>query len=303
MRSTRRIWWKAAGLVMAASAVTPALAQSLPGATEVMALPDDAPVRTADKLPAPRPVAATPSVRPVVVTPAAPTCGPECATDGGRSSWQSRSAERHAACQAHFWGYPEEFEAPPLGAVMHAHFRIMTANGQAAAMVLYRCDFKPGSSELNLRGRERLTLIASLLGTNNFPIIIEPAAAAAETEARRAGILNVLALNSIVVPPERVVIGPPIAYGLSGSDAERLFDYHYYNLRIQATPLPVQPSITTGGSTGTGTSTGAAPVVRAAYRASGVSSLDFGVAAFARMGAPRTLASAATQILMALTLH
>jgi len=246
---------------MAATAASPALAQSLPGAGEVMALPDDAPARTTETLPPPRPAATAPTVRPLAVIPAASSCGAECATGRSRWSWQGWRAEKHAQCQAHFWGYPAEFEAPPLGATIHGHFQTMVANGEAASMVLYRCDFKEGSNELNLRGRDQLTKMAGLVGVNNFPIVIERTPEApALAEARRTAILNVLAMNSIVLPPERVRIGVPIAHGLAGSDAQVLYPYQLRNMQYQALPLPFLSGgagLGTTGGTGTGTGTGA----------------------------------------------
>jgi hypothetical protein len=150
------------------------------------------------------------------------------------------------------WGYPAEFQAPPLGATVHAHFRTMVANGEAAAMVLYNCDFVDGRDVLNQHGRDRLTRIAAAMCANEFPLIIErtpevPALA----DARRAAVLNVLAMNNIPVPPERVVIGPRIAYGLAGREAELLYGQQLQSLRIQGTPIPatgvVSPGLTLGG--------------------------------------------------------
>lgn len=288
MRRTRRVGWKAAGLLLAATAAGPALAQGIPGQPILVPLPDDVPpgyprpvaaqparpaVRQApaaqpdvladvEVLPPPRtpapPPPPAPPPHPVAVTPApaGPACGPDGPAGDGRWFWQRWRAERHAKCQAHMWGYPEEFEAPPLGQTIHAHFRTMVANGEAAAMVLYRYDFCDGSDVLNLRGRDQLTKIAAMLRGNGFPIIIERTPEApALAEARRAAILNVLAHNAIALPPERVVIGPPIANGLSGEEAERLYQYHLNNQRTQATPIPATGSVTTGSGFG-GTSAG-----------------------------------------------
>ncbi len=259
MRSTRRFWWQAAGLVAAATAVSPALAQSVPGATEIMALPDDTPVKSPQMLPAPRPAVAPLAVMPAPAPTPAPACGADYAATGSHWSWARWRAEKKAWCQAHLWGYPAEFEAPPLGATAHAHFRTMVANGEAAAMVLYRCDFKDGTNDLNQHGRDRLTVMACKLGVNTFPIVIERTPEApALAEGRRAAILNVLAVNSIVVPPERVIIGAPIANGMAGSDAEILYPYQIRNMQIQAAPLPIQGGGSGLGTGGTGGGTGAA---------------------------------------------
>jgi hypothetical protein len=283
-RTRRRLWWRAAGFLLAATAASPVLGQALPGA---VALPDDVPpgfpppvtqparplpARTAIRqapaappeapvdgtiLPAPRtqvtPTPAAPPPQPVVIVPApvtaAPACEPAGAAAGGHGSWWHWHKKR-ADCQAIFWGYPEEFVAPPLGATIHAHFRTMVANGEAAAMVLYRCDFLDHCDTLNQRGRDQLTKIACLLAHNDFPIIIErtpdnPALA----ESRRLAVLNVLAHNAIVLAPERVLVGPPIANGLSGIEAEALHRYFLNNLAVQAVPItvPSRGAASTGG--------------------------------------------------------
>jgi hypothetical protein len=247
MRRTRRVCWKAAGLLLAAAAASPALAQGVAGPK---VLPEDTPPRAlpsgksaADTLPAPRAaVQPAPAPAPEVVSPGA-GCGSGCEVKGGGSSWQRWRAEKHASCQAHMWGYPSEFEAPPLGGPMHAHFRTMVANGEAAAMVLYHCDFLEGSNTLNLHGRDQLTRIACLLQGNAAPIIIERTPdAPGLAEARRTAVLNILAMNNIPVPPERVLIGPAIALGLRGQEAVLLDGFTLRNLATQAAPLPVPAS-------------------------------------------------------------
>jgi hypothetical protein len=268
MRRTRRVWCKAAGLLLAATAAGPVLAQ---GGTGTKPLPDDRtprvlppgkpadveilPVPKAVEDPAPQ-VRPAPAAAPAVLT-AAQGCGPGCGAKGAAYPSQRWLNEKHASCQAHFWGYPAEFEAPPLGATIHAHFRTMVANGEAAAMVLYHCDFLDGSNALNLHGRDQLTRIACMAAGNAAPIIIERTPdAPGLAEARRAAVLNILALNNVPVPPERVLIGPPIAVGLPGEDARQLYFYSLRNLATQAAPLPIPESGSGVGLSGGGTGSG-----------------------------------------------
>jgi hypothetical protein len=279
MRRTRRVWWQAAGALLAAAG--PALAQTTPAAVPPAEdVPDGVPqpvaaqqaspappptapdaVSDGQGLPAPRPVVAPAPARPAptvmgvapVAVAVSPACGPACAPADRRWFWQRWGAPKKADCQAILWGYPEEFEAPPLGATVRAHFRTMVANGEAAAMVLYRYDFVEGTNVLNLRGRDQLNKIAALLRGNNFPIVIERTPEApALAEARRAAILSVLAHNDIALPPERIVIGPAIAAGLSGDEAVALEGFFYLNLRAQGTPLPIRNVGLGGGGGGTG---------------------------------------------------
>jgi hypothetical protein len=260
MRRTRRVWWKAAGLLLAATAASPALAQGVPGA---VALPDNTPPRVlppgdVEMLPAPRSEELpAPQVRPApaparAATPTSPGCGSGCEAKGSVSGFQRWRAEKHASCQAHLWGYPAEFEAPPLGSTIHAHFRTMVANGEAAAMVLYHCDFVDGSNALNLHGRDQLTRIAAMMGANPAPIVIERTPGAPGlAEARRAAILNVFAANNIPVPPDRVLIGPSLASGLTGTDSQVLYLGSLTNLNAQGRPL-LPPSRGAASSSGTG---------------------------------------------------
>jgi hypothetical protein len=268
MRRTRRVWCKAAGLLLAATAAGPVLAQ---GGRGTKPLADDATPRVlpsgkpsgVEVLPAPKVVdEPAPQAQPApahspTVLPATQGCGPGCGVKGAAYPSQRWLDEKHAACQAHFWGYPAEFEAPPLGAAMHAHFHTMVANGEAAAMVLYHCDFVCGTSTLNLHGRDQLTRIACMAAGNAAPIVIERTPdAPGLAEARRAAVLNILALNNVPVPPQRVLIGPPIANGLSGVDAMQLYFYSLRNTATQAAPLPIPASGSGVGLSGGGTGGG-----------------------------------------------
>ncbi len=208
MTSARRHLWKAVGLVLAATAVSPAAAQSVPCGE--------------------------------------PACAPAKKFFGGGSAWKQHTRDN-------LWGYASEFEAPPLGASVYQNFRTMVANGEAARMVLYRYDFIEGTELLNLRGRDQLAKIAAMSPNNSFPIIVErtpenPALA----EARRQGILGVLGLNGVAVPPDRVLVSAPIAVGMRGVEAGLLHTRQLDNTRIQATPL--QPPV--AGTSGLGFSGG-----------------------------------------------
>src|SRR5205807_1939184 len=112
------------------------------------------------------------------------------------------------------------FQAPPLGHSIALHYQTNVANADAARMVLYQYDFLPGGEQLSLRGRDRLAQIATMLPCNGFPIIIERIPTNPRlAEGRRLAVLNELAQAPFPVPAERVLIGPPIAVGLAGTEA------------------------------------------------------------------------------------
>jgi hypothetical protein len=129
-----------------------------------------------------------------------------------------------------FLGYPEEFRSPPLGYFLHQNFRTEVANADAAFMVLYQYDFVDGGTALNVHGQDKLARIAALLPRNFAPVVIERLPCAPGlAEARRLAVLDELAHGPFPVPPERVVVGPPIAGGLNGVDAAHVYE----NLLIQ----------------------------------------------------------------------
>jgi hypothetical protein len=92
-------------------------------------------------------------------------------------------------------------------------------------MVFYHYDFEAGSPQLNLRGRDKLAKMAQILPTSFAPIVVErtPSTPALDRQ-RRAAVLAELGGSRFPVPPERVVIGPPIAHGLTGAEAVLIYN-------------------------------------------------------------------------------
>jgi hypothetical protein len=133
------------------------------------------------------------------------------------SSWWQR-------CKLRFWaclGFESEFEPQPLGASVQATYRTHVANGVAARMVLYHYDFVENTAALNIRGQDHIAEIAAMLPHYGFAVIIERTPSQPElAEARRLAVLTQLGRAGIAIPAERVVIGPPIANGLRGGEAE-----------------------------------------------------------------------------------
>jgi hypothetical protein len=170
-----------------------------------------------------------------------------------RQSFWSRCWRHLQEC---FLGYPEEFKPAPLGQSVQRAYTTHVANGTAARMVLYEYDFICGTAVLNQRGKDQLARMASWLPDNVFPIVIErtpwdPALA----EARRLAVWSALADSPFPVPPERVVIGPPLAYGLQGVEA----DLVYRNLLRQTLSQGTQGGLGGGSIGGTGGQGSGAP--------------------------------------------
>jgi hypothetical protein len=133
-------------------------------------------------------------------------------------------------------------EVPPLGLLIDLPFQTQMANAAAARMTLYDFDFVAGGAQLNYRGQDRLRQIAGLLPYNQFPVVVERMPfAPGLAEARRMTILNELAA---VLPPERVVVGPPLAVPLRGVEAT----YIYRTLMTQTRNAGFPPLYYGGGS-------------------------------------------------------
>lgn len=142
--------------------------------------------------------------------------------------------------QAKFWGYPEEFCPRPLGASLYDHGRTMVANGAAARLTLLRYDFVDGSTQLNSRGQDQLTRAAIQLANSPYPLLIErdpdrPGLA----EQRRLAVLAALATGPVPVTSDRVVVGDPIAHGLSGIEAHIIGDNGLNRTEKFGPPIPI----------------------------------------------------------------
>ncbi len=166
------------------------------------------------------PVAGYQAVPPVTTAPATPPPACSCGELHGLSRWWWHKTQCKRQLQEWALGYPEEFNEWPLGASNYAHARTQVANGNAARMVFYHYDFVEGTSQLNVRGHDKLVKVAHLLPATFFPVVIErtPSTPGLD-EQRRAGLLAELSGSRFPIPPERVVIGPPVAAGMAGYEA------------------------------------------------------------------------------------
>jgi hypothetical protein len=161
-----------------------------------------------------------------------------------------RGRRHKARCQAKFLGYPEEFNEWPLGWSLYAHNTTQTANGAAARMVFYHYDFEEGGARLNLRGRDKLAQVASWLPTSFAPVVVERSQNNDPLDqARRIALVDALAGGPFPVPAERVMIGRPVATGLSGLEAMAVYGNLYAQTQAQGAPVITGA---TGGSGLTG---------------------------------------------------
>lgn len=142
--------------------------------------------------------------------------------------------------QGKFYGYPEEFVPRPLGAALYDHTLAMTANAAAARLTLYDYDFVQGSAELSPRGNEQLLKLSPQLLASPYPLIVErtlgnPPLAA----ARRELVAARLAQGPCPIPPDRVLVGEPIARGLSGTNAQVIANNALGRVQQYGPPIPI----------------------------------------------------------------
>jgi len=142
--------------------------------------------------------------------------------------------------QGKILGYPEDFAPRPLGASLYDHGRAMVANGAAARMTLYHYDFVDGSAELTPRGLDQLAKLGPQLAASPFPLIVErtpgdPILAS----SRRYAVLAALARGPYPVMSDRVLVGVPIANGLSGPDAQVIAGNALGRTQGYGPPIPI----------------------------------------------------------------
>jgi hypothetical protein len=178
--------------------------------------------------------------------PRATTCTPDHCLHRGQLA--RRRCKRHL--QEVFIGYPEEFERPPLGGRLYEANRAQVSNGEMSGMVLRNYDFVPGTTQLNLRGRDRLAMISGGMAKTFYPIVIERTPDTPGLDVRRRGaVLAALSGAPFPVPPQRVIIGPSIGFGLAGEEAELIYQGQLQRASQAGPPLlnAVSGSPTSGG--------------------------------------------------------
>lgn len=143
--------------------------------------------------------------------------------------------------QGRLYGYPEEFVPRPLGAALYDHNLAMTANAAAARLTLHQYDFIQGSDQLSPRGVEQLARLVPQLLASPFPLIVERTPADPALAARRREAVAIrLAQGPCPIPPDRVLVGVPIATGLNGIDAQIIAGNSLGRVQQYGPPIPIE---------------------------------------------------------------
>ncbi len=142
--------------------------------------------------------------------------------------------------QGKMLGYPEKFTPRPLGSALHDHGRTMVSNGAEARLTLFEYDFEPNSAQLSTRGRDQLAKMAAQLAASPFPLIIERTPRNPELAvARREAVLGELVAASFPIDGERVLVGVPLPFGMSGVNAQIVGANALNRVQQYGPPIPI----------------------------------------------------------------
>lgn len=250
MSDIRRNWKIAGGVLLAAAIGLPAVRGEPPGTSRV------APVEPAP-LPAAGPTEPLPPLNgnePQYYTYYNPVRRPGLF---GRIRQRIRDDFNcfKARQQATHWGYPEEFERPPVGSALYWNLTEQKAIGRPSRMTLHEFDFVPGSDQLKPRGQRELARISSCLPSGTCPILVEPTPGHPDlNEARRQTVWRELAGGQYPVPLERVVVARPQVRSLDDAESQLMEDNRMTMTRTRGVSSSSAASGTS--SLGSGSSTG-----------------------------------------------
>jgi hypothetical protein len=117
-------------------------------------------------------------------------------------------------------GYPEYFAEPPLGTNLREINGLMTAAADPHALLLYRSDFRQGTTSLSPGGAERLSRMAREMPRSLGPLVVEWTPEQPElAEQRRLAVVDLLQRAGLPCGPDQVVVAPSPFRGMLGDDA------------------------------------------------------------------------------------
>jgi hypothetical protein len=126
---------------------------------------------------------------------------PACETEATGSAFQRWRQRRKAVRQDRMSGYPEEFQRPPVGMMLHGLTEQQRQSGRNARMILHNFDFAPGSTALNDRGHARLARICEWLPGTPGRLLIEASPEGTELDdARRLSVFHAMEELSCPLP-------------------------------------------------------------------------------------------------------
>ncbi len=176
--------------------------------------------------------------------------GYACRNEGSSLMDRCKCKQQHK-----WWGFPEEFQELPLGAVSYGILRAQVSRGEQARLTLYDYDFVSGTPSLNRRGRTRLRELAELAQRFGGTIKIQPVGS--ELDTQRLLTIQNMSSETLGLHPDQIVVATPIAAGLRGEEAPIIRQNHLEHVRQYGVRDFNFGSFTPGSgssSTGTGSS-------------------------------------------------
>jgi hypothetical protein len=118
---------------------------------------------------------------------------------------------------------PKGAQPAPPGTYINKFIEIQTSIAEADDFVLYKHMWYRAGTELGPLGRYQLDLISRRLANVPFPVVIETTKNDSLDQQRRDIIVSLLAARGFT-DPSRVIVAFPIAEGLYGDEAPRLYN-------------------------------------------------------------------------------
>lgn len=126
---------------------------------------------------------------------------------------------------------------PPaqLGSTVNPMLEAQEMQGEANDFVIYQHEFVTNTADLNPHGVSHVQQIAARANSVPFPIIVETSDASPATgqpvqlecytidQLRRQRIVAALTTMGVASASQRVVVGPPLASGLTSGQAEQVY--------------------------------------------------------------------------------
>lgn len=133
--------------------------------------------------------------------------------DGDGSKWY---------CVNNCANIPKGAQPAPAGTYVNKFIEIQSGIAEQDDFVLYKHMWYKAGTELGPLGRYQLDLISRRLANVPFPVVIETTKNDSIDEQRRDIIVSLLAARGFN-DPSRVIVAYPIAEGLFGDEAPRLY--------------------------------------------------------------------------------
>jgi hypothetical protein len=118
---------------------------------------------------------------------------------------------------------PKGAQPAPAGTYLNKFIETQAGLAEQDDFVLYKHMWYRGGTDLGPLGRYQLDLIAKRLAKVPFPVVIATSKSDALDETRRQVVISMLAARGIN-DPTRVIVAYPIAEGLYGEEAFRIYN-------------------------------------------------------------------------------